>query len=73
MQWIRFVFEGNAPTIYLNASMFMRIIHDPASPSEEESIRFFNESLQIAFLNNMLVRIHPDCLKDGLQLVGKGI
>ncbi len=44
-----------APPIYLNASMFVRIIRDPASPTEEVSIRFFYESLQIAFPNNMLV------------------
>ncbi len=42
-QWINvtFVFEGNAPIpICLNASMFARIIRDPASPTEL-SIRFF--------------------------------
>ncbi len=53
--WITFVSEGNAPPIYLNAFMFEQIIH-PASPTEEVSIRFFYESLQIAFPNNMLVR-----------------
>ncbi len=55
MQWITFVFEGNAPPIYLNAFMFAKIIRDPASPTEEVSIRFFYESLQIAYPNNMLV------------------
>ncbi len=55
MQWITFVFEGNAPPINLNLFMFTRIIRDPASPTEEASIRFFYESLQIAFPNNMLV------------------
>ncbi len=32
--------------ICLNVSMFARIIRDPASPTEEVSIRFFYESLQ---------------------------
>ncbi len=41
--------------ICLIASMFARIIRDPASPTEEESIRFFYETLQIAFPNNVLV------------------
>ncbi len=41
--------------IYLNAFMFPLIIHDPASPTEEVSIRFFYESLQITFPNNVLV------------------
>ncbi len=41
--------------IYINASMFARIIRDPASSTEEVSIRFFYESLQIAFPNNVLV------------------
>ncbi len=41
--------------ICLNASMFARIIRDPASSTEEVSIRFFYESLQIAFPNNVLV------------------
>ncbi len=46
----------NAPIpICLNASMFARIIRDPSSPTEEVSIRFFYESLQIAFSNNVLV------------------
>ncbi len=49
MQCITFVFEGNAPPIYLNAFMFAQIIRDPASPTEEVSIRLFYESLQIAF------------------------
>ncbi len=40
---------------YLNVFMFARIIRDPASPTEEVSIRFFNESLQITFPNNVLV------------------
>ncbi len=45
--------------ICLNASMFVRIICDPASSTEEEYevffFFFFNESLQIAFPNNVLV------------------
>ncbi len=35
--------------------MFVRIIRDPASPPEEDSIRLFYESLQIAFPNNVPV------------------
>ncbi len=54
-QRITFVFEGNAPPIYLNVFMFARIIRDPASPTEELSIRFVYESLQISFPNNVLV------------------
>ncbi len=38
---ITFGFEGNAPLIYLNASMFAQIIRDPASSTEEVSTRFF--------------------------------
>ncbi len=53
---ITFVFEGNAPIpICLNVSMFAQIIRDPASSTEEVSIRIFYESLQIAFPNNVLV------------------
>ncbi len=40
----------------------MLIIRDSASPPEELSIRFFNESLQIAFPNNVLVsKFHDEC------------
>ncbi len=62
-QWIIF-FEGNAPPIYLNASIFVRIIHDPASPTEEVCFFFFvfYESLKIAFPNNVLVsKFHDEC------------
>ncbi len=59
-QWITFVFEGNAPPIYLNVSMFMRIIRDPASPRRSEYTFFFYESLQIAFPNNVLVSKFQD-------------
>ncbi len=46
----------NAPIpIYLNASMFPRIIRDPASSTEEVSIRVFM-NLKITFPNNVLVR-----------------
>ncbi len=38
---ITFGFEGNAPSIYLNASMFTWTIRDPASSTEEVSTRFF--------------------------------
>ncbi len=58
-QWITFVFEGNAPPIHLNVSMFVRIIHDPASPRRSE-YTFFYESLQIAFPNNVLVSKFQD-------------
>ncbi len=36
-----FGFEGKAPSIYLNASMFVQIIRDIASPTEEVSTWFF--------------------------------
>ncbi len=53
---------GMRPLIYLNASMFARIIRDPASPTEEVSKRVFNESLQIAFPNNVLIsKFHNEC------------
>ncbi len=51
---LRLLLKGMHLPIYLNASMFTRIIHDPASPTEV-SIRFLYESLQIAFPNNVLV------------------
>ncbi len=35
--------------------MFAQIIRDPASSTEEVSIRVFYKSLQIAFPNNVLV------------------
>ncbi len=52
-QWITFV-----PSIYLNASMFTRIIRDPASPPEVASIRLFYESLQITFPNVLVSQFH---------------
>ncbi len=52
---ITFCFEGKAPSIYLNASMFARIIRDPASSTEVVSTRFLKESLRIAFPNNVLI------------------
>ncbi len=59
---ITIVSEGNVPPIYLNVSMFTQIICDPASPTEKVSIRVFNESLQIAFPNNVLVsKFHDEC------------
>ncbi len=42
-------------------SMFAQIIHDPASPTEEVTIRVFYESLQIAFPNNVLVSQFRSC------------
>ncbi len=44
---ITFGFEGNVPSIYLNMSMFARIIHDPASPTDKVS----TSSETKAFLN----------------------
>ncbi len=53
---VTFIFEGNAPIpVCVNASMFTRIIREPASSTEQVSIRVFYESLQIAFPNNVLV------------------
>ncbi len=49
-QWSMFVFEGNAPPIYLNVSMFTQIIRDPASPTEEVTIRFFMNLCKWPFL-----------------------
>ncbi len=34
-------FKGNAPPIYLNAFKFAQIICNPASPTDEVSIKFF--------------------------------
>ncbi len=46
MQWITFVSEGNEPIPDLpKCSLFIRIIRDPASPTEEASVSFFNASL----------------------------
>ncbi len=59
---LRLFLKGMRPLIYLNASMFARFIRDPASPTEEVSIRVFNESLQIAFPNNVLIsKFHDEC------------
>ncbi len=41
--------------------MFTQIIRDPPSPTEEVSISFFYESLQIASPNNVLVRQFRGC------------
>ncbi len=49
-QWITFVFEGNAPLIYLNVFMFAQIFCDPASPTEEVSIRVFMDLCKSPFL-----------------------
>ncbi len=38
---IMFGFEGKAPSIYLNASMFARIIRDPASSTKGVQFFFF--------------------------------
>ncbi len=42
LKWMRW------SPIYINTSMFTRIIRDSASPTEEVSIRVFYESLQMA-------------------------
>ncbi len=41
LKGITFDFEGNAPSIYLNASMFVQIICDPAPSTKEVSTSFF--------------------------------
>ncbi len=42
--------------------LFAQIIRDPASPTEEVSLRVFNESLQMAFPNNVLIsKFHDEC------------
>ncbi len=49
---VTFVLKGmRRSPICLNLSMFTQIIGDPASPTEEVSIRVFYEPLQIAFPN----------------------
>ncbi len=50
LKWITFVFEGNMPPIYINASMFARIIRDPASLTKEVSIRFLMNLCKSPFL-----------------------
>ncbi len=52
---LRLFLKGMHPSIYINVFMFTWIIRDPASSTEEVNIRFFYESLQIAFPNNVLV------------------
>ncbi len=48
---VTFVFEGNAPKpICLNAFMFAGIIRDPASSTEEVSIRVFMNLWKWPFL-----------------------
>ncbi len=49
----KFVFEGNAPPDLLNCIYVL---------TEEVNIRVFNESLQIAFPNNVLIsKFHDEC------------
>ncbi len=48
------------PTLTVRMCLFTRIIRDPASPTEEVSTRFLNESLQIAFSNNVLMSTFQD-------------
>jgi len=55
LKWILFVFEGNAPPDLHKCVCSMRTIRDPASSTEEGSIRGFNKSLQITFPNNVLI------------------
>ncbi len=64
MQRVNFTFalkRMRRSPIYINASMFARIIRDPDSPTEVVSIRVFYESLQIAFPNNVLVSQFRGC------------
>ncbi len=59
---LHLVLKGMRPLINLNASIFAQIIRDPALPPEEVRVRFFNESLQISFPNNVLIRkFHNEC------------
>ncbi len=61
-QRITFVFEGNAPADLPKGIYVWQIIHDPVSPTQEVSIRYFYESLQTAFPNNVLVsKFHDEC------------
>ncbi len=54
--------KGMRPLTYLKAFIFGQIIHDPVSPTQEVSIRYFYESLQTAFPNNVLVsKFHDEC------------
>ncbi len=46
---LRLFLKGMRPLIYLNVSMFMRIIRGPASPTEEVSINFSNNVLVSKF------------------------
>ncbi len=58
-QWNTFVCEGNEPPIYLNASMFAKIIQ---LHLQKKCVRFFNEFLQIAFPDNVLVsKFYDEC------------
>ncbi len=53
---VTFVLKGmRRSPICLNASVFTRIVRDPASSTEGVSIMFFYESLQIAFPNSVLL------------------
>ncbi len=60
---IAFGFEGNAPSIYVNVSMYARIIRDPVSSTSTSEYKvFLNESLQIDFPNNVLIsQFHDEC------------
>ncbi len=59
---VTFGFEGNAPLIYLNVSMFARIIRDPASSTEEVSTRFFKWIFVTRPPNNVLIsQFHDEC------------
>ncbi len=56
---VTFVLKGmRRSPICLNVSMFVRIIRDPASSTEEVSIRVFYKSLQIAFPNNVAAEVY---------------
>ncbi len=59
---LRLFLKGMRPLICLNASMFVQIIRDLASPTAEVSLRVFNEPFQIAFPNNVLIsKFHDEC------------
>ncbi len=58
---LHFFLERMCPLIYPNVSMFALIIRDTASPTEV-SKSFFNQSLQIASPNKVLIsKFHDEC------------
>ncbi len=61
-QWIKFVFEGNAPSD-LPKCVYVRTNHSWSSFTYRNAYKvLFYESLQIAFPNNVLVsKFHDEC------------